>query len=155
MRYVLGTGYTLIEILVGLTIMAVIFSFGFVSFRDFSRRQALVGVARTLKGDLRLAQEYALSGKKPEGCLTLNGFNFSVTSESEYKIQAFCADSAIDVKSVALPEGITFATPLPSLFYFKVLGAGTSLSANLVITLTQSATGNSQVITVTPAGEIR
>ena len=54
-------GYTLIEILVGLTIIGIIFGVGFASFREFSRRQSLAGGVKTLVGDLRLAQEQAIS----------------------------------------------------------------------------------------------
>ena len=60
-----NSAYTLIEILVGLTIVGLLFGFGFVSFRDFSRRQTLAGSAKKVQGDLRLTQESALSGKKP------------------------------------------------------------------------------------------
>ena len=44
-------GYTLIEILVGLAIIGLLFSFGFVSFRDYSRRQTLAGAVKEVQGD--------------------------------------------------------------------------------------------------------
>ena len=65
------SGFTLIEILVSMTIIGFLFSFGYASFRDFSRRQALAGVVKQVQGDLRLAQQKALSGEKPSGCTTL------------------------------------------------------------------------------------
>ena len=82
-------GYTLIEILVSLPIVGLIFGIGYVNFRDFSRRQALAGVARMVKGDLRLAQEQALAGKKPTHAFCnpsnqLDGFNFRVVSSQSY-----------------------------------------------------------------------
>ena len=56
-------GYTLIELLVGISIIAIIFGVGFVSYREFSRRQSLTGVTKQLVGDLRLAQQLALTGQ--------------------------------------------------------------------------------------------
>ena len=39
-----NAAYTLIEILVALTIVGLIFGIGYVNFRDFARRQALAGI---------------------------------------------------------------------------------------------------------------
>lgn len=153
-------GYTLIEILVALTIVGLIFSIGYVNFRDFSRRQALAGTARAVMGDLRLAQEQALAGKKPDvvACNPpnkLNGFNFRVTGTSSYQLEANCSGGNSLTKAVTLPTGVSISTPSPNPITFKVLGQGTNLSANATITLTQSGTSNTRVVTVSPGGEIK
>ena len=56
MIWKIRNGYTLIEILVALTIIGLLFSFGYVSFRDYSRRQAVSDAVKTMQGDLRLAE---------------------------------------------------------------------------------------------------
>jgi len=158
-------GYTLIEILVALTIIGLLFNFGYVSFRDFSRRQAVAGAAKTIQGDLRLAQENAISGQKPPdnaSCKsplnTLDSYSFTVYPPSEYRIEANCTGSAIaiPIKDVFLPFGITLSTPSPNPLKFKILGQGTNVGAsNWILTLTQAGTGNPATVTVTSGGEIR
>ncbi|MGB6881857.1 MAG: prepilin-type N-terminal cleavage/methylation domain-containing protein [Microgenomates group bacterium] len=153
------SGYTLIEILVGMTIIGLIFSFGYVSYRDFARRQALLGTARKLKVDLRLAQEQALAGKKPDSvaCNTegaLNGYDFYAESAGSYKIQANCAGGLVDIKTVQISSDVSLSSN-PNRFTFKVLGKGVNLSADALIILTQTVTGNTQNITVSPEGEIK
>ncbi len=151
------SAYTLIEILVGITIIGLIFGFGYVSFREFSRRQALSGAAKEIKGDLRLAQALALSGDKPESCTgLLNGFNFRVESASSYKIEADCGTQVYEDKTVDMPDGVSISIPSPNPVLFKVLGQGTNivLGGSAVITLTQAGTGLTLVVTITDGGEI-
>lgn len=153
------SGYTLIEILIAITIIGLIFSVGYINYRQFSRKQALFSVARGVKSTLRFAQERALAGEKPSEaeCLSqgsLNGYDFFVDSNVSYRIQANCTGGLVDVKTISLPQGITISSS-PARFTFKVIGAGTNLSSDATITLTQVATGNVVVITVTPGGEIK
>ena len=152
-------GYTLIEVLVGMTIIGLIFSFGYVSYRDFARRQALLGSARRLKADLSLAQEQALSGEKPtsiacSGEGSLNGYDFYVDSSTTYIIQANCIGGLVDDKVVEVSEEITLSAT-PNRITFKVIGKGTNLSNPAIITLTQAVTGDTHTITVSPEGEIQ
>jgi len=167
------SAFTLIEILVSMTIIGFLFSFGYASFRDFSRRQALVGVVKQVQGDLRLAQQKALSGEKPSGCIiptvrTLNGYNFFVGSTTTYKIQADCTVvGAVDVKTVTLPAGVTISVstsdpinhPLvpANTLKFKVLGRGMNMDPGIWATIILAQTGvpDSQVVTVTAGGEIK
>lgn len=158
-------GYTLIEILVALTILGLFFSFGLASFRDFSRRQALAGVAKGIQGDLRLAQQQALSGKKPNHAYcnspyVLNDFRFVVVSEAQYAVKAGCSGNttAVSVKTTDLPSGVTISSiPSPVLVKFKALGQGTNIASNgtATLTLTQTGTNNQITITVTSGGEIK
>jgi prepilin-type N-terminal cleavage/methylation domain-containing protein len=148
--------YTLIEILVGLSIIGLIFSFGYVSFREFSRRQALIGVAKIVKADLRLTQSRALAGQKPEVCASaLNGYSFTVTSQTSYEIKASCTGSVAD-KVVTLPGDIIFSAPLPQPVIFKVLGQGTNIAsgATVSLNLNQTTTGSTTSVTVSYGGEI-
>jgi len=154
-------GYTLIEILVGLTIVALIFAIGYVNFRDFSRRQALVGYARTIKGDLRVAQESALAGKKPADIFcdppsVLNSYYFNVVSASNYQITASCSGGNVIVKDVTLPSDVAISISTNPVL-FKILGEGTNVpsATPTTITLTQAGTGNTRVITITSGGEIK
>lgn len=158
-------GYTLVEILVALGIIGLLFGFGFVSFRDYSRRQELNGTADSVRANLRLAQSSAISGEKPDDpdCSSpnvLTGYSFDVISESEYKIEANCIGAAanlVEINSYTLPSDITISTPSPNPIIFKVLGQGNNIpiGTNTTLTLTQSGTGNSVSVIVTSGGEIQ
>lgn len=155
-------GYTLVEILLALTVIGLLFSFGFVSFRDFSRRQAVADAAKEIQGDLRLAQGDALTGQKPDNprCRfpkTLNSYSFNVLSNSAYRIEANCVGVPVVVKSVTMPSDITISTPLPNPLKFKILGQGTNIGSGLTwtLTLTQAGTGNTVDVTVSWGGEIQ
>lgn len=156
------SAYTLIEILVGLTIIGLIFSFGFVNFRDFSRRQEILSIARALKGDLRLAQEQALAGKKPDGVecgvgTTLSGYRLNVVTGANYVIEAVCSGGNKETKSVTVPSDLSLSFPSPNPIIFKILGQGTNIAAgsDATITITQIGTNNQAVITITSGGEIK
>ncbi len=155
-------GYTLIEILVGLTIISLLFGFGYVSFRDFSRRQALNGSLKQIQGDLRLAQSSASAGQKPDDsfCNTpniLDSYNFKVYSANEYNIEVNCTGGIVISKEVTLPSEISISTPSPNPIQFKILGQGTNVpaGAGTIITLTQSGTNDQATVTITAGGEIR
>jgi len=152
-------GFTLIELLIGIAIMATAFSMVSAQFRDFSRNQAVVSVARELKSDLRLAQEQSLAGKKPSGIgcdspKVLDHYLFS-TNSTTYRIDAVCSSpvTMVRIKEVTLPDGILISAGAVS---FKVLGQGTDLEAGTesVFTVTQEATGNSTTVSISAAGEI-
>ncbi len=157
----LNKAYTLIEILVSLTIIGLLFGFGYVSFRDFSRRQATAGAAKLIQGDLRIAQTNAISGKKPDDVAcnapkTLDSYGFRVVSSSEYRIEANCEGTVVIVKDVNLTDGIIISTPSPNPLLFKILGQGTNVAASAwVLNITQDLTSNQTSITVTSGGEIK
>jgi len=157
-------GYTLIEILVVLAIVSLLFGVGYISFRDFSRREALSGVVNQVKGDLRLSQQMALSGQKPNDTLcnapnTLTGIRFRVFTASQYYVNADCSGGIVNIKIVNLPSGVIFASPfpVPNPIEFKILGQGTNIVSgqSAAIILTQAGTNKSTTITVTSGGEIK
>ena len=156
-------GYTLVEVLVSLTIVGLLFGFGFASFRDFSRRQQLTGVARSIKGEIRLVQSKASAGEKPDnancsGTNTLSSYGFQIVNSTSYKVVANCLGGSVDIWDVpkSLPDGISMS-PASGTISFKVLGQGTNIAAggSVVITFTQAGTNNTSLVTVTSGGEIK
>jgi prepilin-type N-terminal cleavage/methylation domain-containing protein len=154
-------GYTLIELLVGLSIIGIIFSVGLAGYREFSRRQALTGVSKQLKADLRLAQQLALTGQKPDGvaCDTLTGYTFNVSvSTSSYSISANCTSTlniktSPEIKNVSLGTDIQIVSTTAA-FQFKGLGQGTNLTSSNTITLTHIS-GNTSLILVGIGGDVK
>ena len=154
-------GYTLIELLVGLSIIGLIFSFGFVSFRDFSRRQAMESAVRDLRGQLRFTQERALSGQKPDvvSCNSpnrLDGYNFKIVSDSNYVVEAECSGGVEQIRDIKLSANITISTPSTNPILFKVIGQGNNIpiGTSVTITLTQIESGDTQDILVSASGDI-
>lgn len=160
-------GYTLIEILVGLTIVGLLFGVGYANFRSFSRRQVVINAAKNIQGDLRLTQEIALAGQKPSDsncdspANTLNGYNFTVLSPSSYEIRAVCSGGSVAsaTKTVTLDSAATVASPfpVPNPIMFKVLGRGTNIpeGQNAVITIVQTGTTTQSSITISSGGQIQ
>lgn len=161
-RFLKNSGYTLIELLVGLSIIGLIFSFGFVNFRDFSRRQALDSASRDVRGQLRFTQERALSGQKPDdaSCNSpnrLQGYNFSIVTNSNYVVEALCSGGSVQIRDIALVENITISIPSTNPILFKVIGQGNNIpiGTSVVITITQIESGDTRDITISASGEIQ
>lgn len=152
-------GYTLIELLVVTSIMGILFTVGIASYNRFNRTQVLQQAALALKSNLRLAQNKALSGEKPDTaeCVVLWGYQVSffhnqAPGKDGYKIKPGCDGKYLDAweKSFDLPSSITFKT-VPSPIFFKGLAQG--LDQETTITLT--GFGLEKAITVTKTGEIK
>jgi prepilin-type N-terminal cleavage/methylation domain-containing protein len=172
------SAYTLIELLVVLTIIGLLFAIGYANFRSYSQRQAVLDTNKQIQGDLRLAQQMALSGQLPDdnNCLqshgnSLSGYSFVVIpSSSEYEIVADCTGPGMlaPYKDVDLPSGLSITmssaqtiTPANTIV-FNVLGNGTNIPANddgtdgtVAITITQAGTGNQSTVTVYSGGQIQ
>lgn len=156
-------GFTLIEMVIVIATMALLFGLGSANYRDFQRRQQLESTVREFKGDLRLAQQLAISGKKPTGCTTLAGYRIRRTSNSSYEIVAncgantTCSNADYCVKEVDIPSNISLGPfPAPgSRFMFQVLAKGTDRSADTTITFTQDVTSDTEDVIITQSGEIR
>lgn len=135
-----SAGYSLLELLVVVSIMGIVFAGGFASYRDYQRRQNLESIVRLVRGDLRLAQEYALAGKKPTDagnpCLTssLIGYAFDrgggTYGNSSYTIKAVCGNGDYTVKLVDFYADFPTIQLQPynpgNVLVFKVLGRGTN-----------------------------
>lgn len=162
MKWQIQKAYTLIEILVGLTIIGLVFGIGYVNFRDFSRRQAVAGAGKQIQGSLRLAEQLALSGQKPDDIKcndpnVLTGYGFRIVSSSQYRVEAACSGGNVVNKDTNLPSGITITTPVPNPVLFKILGQGTNIPAgtSIVLTLTQARTNNRFTVTIGAGGDIK
>lgn len=152
-------GYSLLEMLIVIAIISIVSSIGFASYRTYQRRQTMESGVRMVKSDLRLAQEYAIAGKKPTGCTgSLQGYEFRRASVNRYRISAIC-DASIEIKTVDLPTGIQM-NPLSGTpgnnFIFKVLGRGTDVAGDVGIPIRYPNSGVANVtVTVTQLGEIK
>lgn len=146
-------GYTLIELLVGISIIGIVFSIGLAGYREFSRRQELVGVLKKIVADLRSAQQLAIGGQKPAGqiCNVLDGYSFSRTSQTEYNLIANCSNANHIIKVVGLPNNVSLTE---GSVMFKALGQGTNLEEDLIFTVTNIVSNSTGTVTIGIGGNI-
>lgn len=98
-------GFTLVEILIVIALMALIATFGYYSYTQFNNGQALASSYNDLSGFLREAKSDTLSQAKPSSCTadavsrTLVGFRIIVKNASipnYYVLESICANSSGD-----------------------------------------------------------
>jgi len=150
-------GFTLIEMVIAISITTIIFGLGLTTYQNFSKKQIVEQTTLNLKADLRLTKDKALSGQKPdEWCNgpgeTLSGWKLDLGA-SGYSILPVCSGgSDLDgdiTKTVSFPAGVTSNTPAQILF--KVLGQGVDSDYTIVL---GDVSGNSQTVSVNSGGLI-
>jgi len=159
MRY----GFTLIELIIVVSILLIL-SFGvLVNYNTYNDRQKVHQAAMTLKADLRYVQSLIVSGQKPVSiCTTLdayvvtfNGIAGCASGFECYAITPKCDDALLtdDIRVFTLPKSVIFSTTYSSIEFYP-LTRGTNLSAPLIITLTGVGTDNTYSIQVSPSGSV-
>ena len=129
--------FSLIELLVVVSIMVTLLSIGVASYNSFNRIATLDGAAKALRANLRLAQNFALNGEKikaPASCaspLVFQGYYVSINTSGthSYTIGQWCKHPTTGVDEftsrtppspITLPIGVTFS-PAPSTTPLTVL----------------------------------
>lgn len=144
-------GFTLVELLIVISITAIVTTVGIASYIDFNRAQIVNQAAKKIVQDLRMAQSLATNNQKTPGCLgTINNYTFTRSGLS-YSISINCEGPAYtetvktgSVAGVGL-SGFTAAK-------FKVLRQGVVMTGRS--NLTVSGFGKTKTISVDPAGAI-
>jgi len=130
-------GFTIIELLVVISIMGILLGASLVYYQSFNRRQILGQAAKDLENNLRLAQSQALAGEKPEDwCQAedkrLVGYRLTFNSETEYQLMAVCSSSEVKItKLVRLPPNII--GPSGTSVLFKVLAQGAEAETSFLL----------------------
>lgn len=157
-------GYTLIELLAGISIMGIVFAAGLVGYREFSRRQELDGVVKKLRSAVQETQQLALNGEKPDNVFCnepnrLIDYRINLTLPASYTISANCTGGLVEISNVVLTESddIVLTRPTPNPIAFKVLGGGTNLvsGGTATVTLSQLSTGSTLNLIVDYSGNIK
>ena len=151
-------GYSLIEVLVAVTIISVLTGSSLVGYNRFQGRQGLKSAGEQLVSDLRLTQQKALSGQKPsgwcQGASSLTGWRLIFTSDAVYDIRGICDSGAVTVyKSITLPNSTTRTSGGSSVDFAAVNGAAGDVS---FVLSRQLGTSVSQItVSVTSAGMVK
>lgn len=158
-------GFTLIELIVVVVIIITLTGLGIAGYNAFNQRQTLKAAAEEIKSNLRDAQNRALSGEKDctvcrQGAtcgdnddLVLNHWLFNITGATTYTISGNCGGLPFGSKSFTLATGLSF-NPTGIEIYFKPLAQGITNPSTVIITISQSSSGHTITITVSPSGEI-
>ena len=154
-------GYSLIEVLIAVTIIGILTGSSLVGYNRFQGRQGLKSAGEQLVSDLRLTQQKALSGEKPDNWCngsgqTLAGWGLEfITPLTTYKIQAICSDVSVNPstdKTIILPNSVTKFGGDSSIDFAAV--DGTASNASFILSR-QLGTSSSQItVTTTSAGLI-
>lgn len=158
----LTKGFTLIEIILAIAIIALI-SFGsYAGFQKFSKQQNLNLTMDTLRNSLNEAKSKAMSqvivtSACKQATRTLEGyqvrFDASTNPDQYYYIEEVCSGVAAQtVKTIKLPPNVSFRTspPPPSLVRFLILTGLTNGPA----TITLISGTQTKAITVDSSGRI-
>lgn len=149
-------GFTLLELLISVTIMMLLVGLGVASFITFNERQQLTGAAKELQEFFRSAQTRARTGDVPVGCGTFSGYNVQMAIDNpSVQMYAVCSTGnilrsektltgsarptvGINMTFINLKGGVTNASsivmrlPSGSLTYsFKVTEGGEITQGNL------------------------
>jgi prepilin-type N-terminal cleavage/methylation domain-containing protein len=146
------SGFTLIELMVAISIMALLFGVGLAGYQQFNQSRKATEAAKTFRSDLNFARSKALAGEKKTGCQNtdiLAGW-YLRTGASSYSLYCRCGGSDLLEKTVSLAS--VSLSPAGQDILFKPLAQGTNLPSSLSLTL---AVGSYQeVVLVSQSGEI-
>ena len=145
----LPKGYTLIELLVTITIVGILVGFGISAYGKARDRQAGQAAGEKILSILQENQKIANIGKV--GCTNkFLGQEVVASSPNTLKIRSLCEGPNGAQTSITIPDisSLTNAT-----ITFKPLSQGTSLSSDLNLSYTSTA-GNTYLITITRSGTI-
>lgn len=111
----IDNGYTLIEMMMSVAIIAVVVSGGFAAYSSYTKRQALVNEGGVFVSLAREVQKRAQSGEKPDDCgeEQLQGWRMVIESDG-YGFGAYCGEGIneiyVEVDSRALNGGVGLVT---------------------------------------------
>ncbi len=151
-------GFTLIELVVAFSIMAVLSTIGIASFVNYSRAQTLQQATNGLITTLNTAKAKSLVQVKPDACIgTLGGYSVILTkANNSYKLQAICSGGSVDIPPpTPLPPGVSFSSSMLSTttITFSVL-TGAVVSGNIILDGSQLGLP-SKTITIDSGGNIK
>ena len=149
-------GFTLVELMIVVSIIGILSTAGILSYLSFSRKQLLVQSAEMVRQDLLLAQSLAINNQKPStNCDTLISYVFRVLNSCNYQIESSCSKSSgmvnTPIKQASLPKNVTISGL--TAVEFKILRQGVVFTGGNTLTLSSSF-GGQKVITINAGGAV-
>lgn len=166
-----GAGFTIIELIVAFSILAVISTIGIVAFVNYSQIQALNGGAYDVTTILQTAKSRAQSQVKPSTgfCSTQPLYGYQVVLcpggcnvDHNYRLNILCGSdggTSQEITTKSLPKDVTFSSPSEARFLFRSLTGGLehpgfSFGPQVLVTLQRRWSGEAKTITIYQDGRI-
>lgn len=144
-----NAGFTLIELVVVISIIALMTGLSIATYNNFNLEQKLTTDAKKLVDTLDLARKRTLSADLAQNtCDNFNGYSVTVAANA-VTTSICCSGSCTAVNSYSFQQGIDAATTAS--FAFKALTANTTASA---IKLRNTSLGKCIPINITANGII-
>lgn len=176
-----GKAFSLVELLVVVTIMTTLLSIGVAYYTGFSQNATLDGAAKQLRANLRLAQAFALNGEKIGATCTgtFNGYYVTFQKSStphSYTLGQYCSTSGNTNRTppspINLPSGIVIGSmstdPVTILFqsvrgvlFYPSASCCSGVSSTSTLTINVCISGavcsgnNLRQLTVTSDGKVQ
>ena len=128
-------GFTIIEVLVVLTIFITLMAIGYVSVVGIERRAPITATVNTLIADLRSQQTQAMSGGSQGTGVSIQSISYTFIPSG---------------RVTSLPENITLS-PAGTILYFA---NGSGDTAGATLTVTQTLTGEHKTVTINRYGAV-
>lgn len=154
-----GAGFTLIELMVVISITAVLGTLGIAGYVNFNRTQVLQAASNEVVTILNLAKSRAQSQIKPPALCsssqTLDGYEVKITQPKDYALYLRCSGSSkqVDEWVRELPNDISFDAS--QTFFFPIQTGGVQASGSGPWRIIISGYGRSKTITINPLGGVR
>lgn len=147
-------GFTLIEILVSISIVSLLTGLTIAGYGTFNKKQTVKTAAYQLASNLRLAQQKAISGEKPSGCTgNLQSWQINITANN-YSQVVVCInpDFSTTINTTVFPTNVTSSTG--TITFSAMTGSVTAGAGTYTITGNYSGTTYSNTIEITQSGGI-
>lgn len=119
----LGQGFTIVELLIAVTLAGILTSAGIAAYRGLGEKQKVKQAGMTMVTNLKNIQQKALASEKPEECDDpdeLEGYRVSYVDSDTYEIRAICSIAIPSETELNLTEGVEFSSSF-SVINFYVL----------------------------------
>lgn len=160
-----NSGFTLLELIVAFSIIAILSTVGIASYINFARWQTLQQAYLDFFNTVSLARANAASQVKPSQCIsssTLDGYRVRInTVANSYTLSVVCSGIDYIIFTKSLSTGVVFnkSTDNPPTtttdILFSVLTSGVTNPGNVVLSYPAQASIAPKIITITSVGGIK
>ena len=151
-----SNGFSLIEILVVISIGAIMTMGGLAAYSQLQTQQSLKSAVRYLRSTLYTVREEALLGKKPSSCVgALLGKKVTVEDSGGLVVLkniSICGGAVVE-KEFSFDKGITISVSPDQNYYFTSVNTGTTMAVDETI-YTVGISDKSATVTVNKFGNI-
>ncbi len=161
----LKSGFTLVELLITIALMAILVSAGTTVTVQSAQRRQVDQAGKDLQGILEQARANALAGKKINcASSTLGGWGVRIPSANSFELNEYCGNIYVvnppftTVTTKTYPAAITISQPVEFPIIFKTQGQGIKPNVNFTgtaaIPIMVTGFGATKEIDFYPSGQV-